>query len=235
MELAKVRLGKGDDLSCQAARSTLVTVLDGILRLLHPIMPFVTSELWSQLPTPQDTEKPETLAIADWPQARQDLVDEKAVIDLNQIQELVTQIRSLRKEYGVGVKTMVDLQLIGARTRLFELLIVRPEILDKMAGVGKIQLNTVTKSSGANAVLKDGTEVIIPLEGVIDLAKESEKLNAEILRLNRLVEGVRKKLSNEKFLSAAPTEVVEREKLKEDSFLQQLSALSKKRRNLSGI
>ena len=235
LELAKVRLGKGDDLSCQAARSTLVTVLDGILRLLHPIMPFVTSELWSQLPTPQDTEKPETLAIADWPQARQDLVDEKAVIDLNQIQELVTQIRSLRKEYGVGVKTMVDVQLIGARTRLSELLIVRPEILDKMAGVGKIQLNTVTKSSGANAVLKDGTEVIIPLEGVIDLAKESEKLNAEILRLNRLVEGVRKKLSNEKFLSAAPTEVVEREKLKEDSFLQQLSALSKKRRNLSGI
>ena len=181
-------------------------------------MPFVTSELWSQLPTPQDTEKPETLAIADWPQARQDLVDEKAVIDLNQIQELVTQIRSLRKEYGVGVKTMVDLQLIGARTRLSELLIVRPEILDKMAGVGKIQLNTVTKSSGANAVLKDGTEVIIPLEGVIDLAKESEKLNAEILRLNRLVEGVRKKLSNEKFLSAAPTEVVEREKLKKTVF-----------------
>ncbi len=235
LELVKVRLTREDDASYHAARSTLVTVLDEILRLLHPIMPFVTSELWSQLPIPQNTEKSETLAVADWPQAQKDFVDEQAEMNLNQIQELVTQIRSLRKEYGVGEKIQVDLQISGARTALTELLIARPEILGKMARVGEIQINAISKGSGADTVLKDGTEIVIPLGGVIDLAKECEKVTTEILRLELLVEGVRKKLSNEKFLSAAPVDVVEKERLKEDSFLQQLAVLKKKRSNLSDV
>jgi valyl-tRNA synthetase len=104
-----------------------------------------------------------------------------------------------------------------------------------MARVGEIQVNAISKGSGADTVLKDGTEIVIPLGGVIDLAKECEKVTTEILRLELLVEGVRKKLSNEKFLSAAPVDVVEKERLKEDSFLQQLAVLKKKRSNLSDV
>jgi valyl-tRNA synthetase len=104
-----------------------------------------------------------------------------------------------------------------------------------MAGVKNIHIDGKISGSGAHAVLKNGTEVFIPLEGVIDLVKERERLNVEILRLKGLVEGARQKLSNEKFLTGAPADVVEREKLKQDSFLQQLSVLNRKIESLTDV
>jgi len=235
LEMVKARLVEEEGESYHAARSTLVTVLDGVLRLIHPIMPFVSSELWVQLPFPRGGEKPETLTVARWPEANQDLVDQEAKASLNQLQELITQVRSLRKEYGVGEKSQIDLQLIGSKVDLSNLLVDRPEILAKMAGVKNIHIDGKISGSGAHAVLKNGTEVFIPLEGVIDLVKERERLNVEILRLEGLVEGARQKLSNDKFLTGAPADVVEREKLKQGSFLQQLSVLNRKIESLTDV
>ena len=235
LELVKIRLMEVESESYGAARSTLVTVLDGIFRLLHPMMPFVTSELWSQLPILREAEEFETLAIAKWPEVTKELVNEQAETDFHQIQELITQVRSLRKEYGVSEKSKIDLQMIGARKSLTGLLVSRPEILGKMARVKKIKFDGNSEGSGANTVLKDGTEVFIPLEGVIDLDEEIARVKTEIARLEDLMDGARKKLSNEKFLSGAPTEIVEKERLKEESFQQQLSTLKSKLGSLSDI
>ena len=235
LEMVKIRLVEVDSESYDAARSTLVTVLDGVLRLLHPMMPFVTSELWEQLPVLCHAERFESLAIASWPEVCEELVNRQAEVDFNQIQELITQIRSLRKEYGIGEKTEIDLQVIGATIPLTEFLNARGDILSKMTGVSNVQIDGTFDGSSASTVLKDGTEVFIPLEGVIDLDKECIRLRREIARLEGLVEGARRKLTNDKFLISAPKEIVEKEKIKEESFLQQLSSLSKKLSGLSEI
>ena len=102
LELIKPRLqGKSGDDSLQAARATLVAVLDGILRLLHPLTPFVTSALWERLPWPAGADRPEALIVAPWPELDASLVDEESERRLGELQELVTQVRSLRKEYSV--------------------------------------------------------------------------------------------------------------------------------------
>ena len=132
-------------------------------------------------------------------------------------------------------KSKIDLQMIGARKSLTGLLVSRPEILGKMARVKKIKFDGNSEGAGANTVLKDGTEVFIPLEGVIDLDEEIARVKTEIARLEDLMDGARKKLSNEKFLSGAPTEIVEKERLKEESFQQQLSTLKSKLGSLSDI
>jgi len=235
LEMVKIRLAEVDCQSHDAARSTLLTVLDGIFKLLHPMMPFVTSELWGQLPKLKEAEQFESLAVAKWPEMNEDLTNAQAELDFSQIQELITQIRSLRKEYGVAEKRKVALQVIGVNEALSEFLVNRADILDKMAGVDKVAIDGTAEGSGANTVLKDGTEVFIPLAGVIDLDKECTKLSAEIKRLEGLVEGARRKLANEKFLTSAPPDIVEKEKLKEESFLQQLSTLSSKLSSLSEI
>ena len=163
----------------------------------------------------------------------EDLTNVQAELDFSQIQELITQIRSLRKEYGVAEKSKIALQVIGVNESLSEFLRNRSDILDKMAGVDNVVIDGIAEGSGANTVLKDGTEVFIPLAGVIDLDKECAKLSVEIKRLEGLVEGTRRKLANEKFLTSAPPNIVEKERLKEESFLQQLSTLSNKLSSLS--
>ena len=100
----------GDD-SLQAARATLVAVLDGIFRLLHPLTPFVTSALWERLPWPAGADRPEALIVAPWPELDPSLVDEESERRLSELQELVTQVRSLRKEYAVPEGSGVTLRL----------------------------------------------------------------------------------------------------------------------------
>jgi len=103
LELVKARLGEGaDPASREAARTTLVTALDGAFRLLHPIMPFITSELWARLPWPEGTARPGDLIVAPWPEPAAARRDAEAEALMGALQELIVEVRRLRKEYGIG-------------------------------------------------------------------------------------------------------------------------------------
>ena len=242
LELIKPRLqGKSGDDSLQAARATLVAVLDGILRLLHPLTPFVTSALWERLPWPAGADRPEALIVAPWPELDASLVDEESERRLGELQELVTQVRSLRKEYSVPEGSGITLRLSGAEGSFKTVIEEQRTTLQRLARVDTFELNEdgdghaagSPGAVGAHAVLKNGVEVFIPLEGVIDIARELERLQEEVDRLDAQVEGTRAKLSNDGFLKGAPPDIVDREREKQSSFEEQLNKLRGKLSSLA--
>ncbi len=242
LELIKPRMqGKSGDDSLQAARATLVAVLDGILRLLHPLTPFVTSALWERLPWPAGADRPEALIVAPWPELDASLVDEESERRLGELQELVTQVRSLRKEYSVPEGSGITLRLNGVEGPFKTVVEEQGATLQRLARVDTCELNEdgdrhtagSTGAVGAHAVLKNGVEVFIPLEGVIDIARELERLQEEVDRLDAQVEGTRTKLSNDGFLKGAPPDIVDREREKQSSFEEQLNKLRGKLSSLA--
>ncbi|MFO8173871.1 MAG: valine--tRNA ligase [Longimicrobiales bacterium] len=229
LELVKPRLrGEEGEGSREAARSTLIAALDGILRLLHPMIPFVTEELWQKLPWPEGSQRPGALMEAEWPQRDPALEDPEAEDRMKGLQELVTQIRRLRKEYGVPEGARVDVVLGGAPEDFQSTLESEGMALRMLARVGGISLDGERSGAGAHGVLENGTELFIPLEGVIDLEQEKNRLRKQIQRLEGQLTGILKKLENQGFLQNAPEEVVERERKKAESFRDQKEKLQEK-------
>ena len=160
------------------------------------------------------------------------------------LQELITQIRRLRKEYGVPEGAEVEVALTGAPASFQGVLasegppirrLARVSALTVGPGAGKGATDGEAASAGAHAVLKNGTELFMPLEGVIDMVKERDRLSAEIQRLAGQLKGVRGKLENQNFLDRAPEEVVVREREKEASFLEQMEKLQEKLKIFEGL
>ncbi len=237
LELVKPRLREDADArSREAARTTLVLAFDGILRLLHPITPFVTEELWQKLPWPAGSPRPESLISAQWPVKDPALEDQEAEAQLGAVQDLITQVRSLRKEYGVPEGAEVDVVLTGAPTSFKNALASEDSSIRRLARVGSLTMESSLNEGGAGAhgVLRNGTELFLPLEGVIDLEKERVRLSEEIERLAGQLKGVRAKLQNENFVSRAPAEVVERERNKESNFQEQMTKLQEKLKVFQG-
>jgi valyl-tRNA synthetase len=229
LELVKPRLrGEEGEASREAARTTLITAFDGILRLLHPIIPFVTEELWQKLPWPQGEEKPAALIEASWPEGDDGRQDARAETRMAALQELITLVRRLRKEYGIPEGAQVDVMVGGAPESFQSTLETQGKALQMLARVGRVTVGGTAAGAGAHGVLENGTELFIPLEGVIDLEREKERLQKEISRLDGQYTGTLKKLENEGFLKNAPAEVVEREREKAESFKEQKEKLQEK-------
>lgn len=230
LELAKDRLREGGP-DREVVRSLLVHVLDQTCRLLHPFVPFVTEELWGRLPGRGAENRP--LAGARWPTPMPELVDSAAERRFGQLQELVVQLRAMRKEYGVGEGKEVVLHVTGGGGAV--LVKGRGAVLRRLARVGRVEsAKPPAGTVGTSAVLQDGTEVFVPLEGVIDVARERERLAAEIARLTAGLKGADARLANRNFTSKAPPAVVEREREKAASWAERIAKLKEKRVALRG-
>ena len=236
LELVKARLSdEADPASREAARSTLVHVLDNAFRLLHPIMPFVTAELWSRLPWPEGVDQPEDLIIAPWPVPVEGGTDEAAEREMASLQELIVETRRLRKEYGVGEGKRVEIHVTGAPAGFEATIAGQGHALERLARVSSVSTDGHHHGVGAHAVMKNGAEIFLPLEGVIDLDRERERLQGEIHRIGGQLSGIVKKLANENFVSRAPAEVVAREREKAESMQGQVSKLQVKLNELEGV
>jgi valyl-tRNA synthetase len=228
LELVKDRLrGASGEESRQAARTTLVTVLDATLRLLHPVMPFLTTALWDRLPWPGDAgERPEDLIVAPWPAADTARRDEEAEARIAALQEVVTAVRSLRKEYGVGEGEGVTVHVVSEAPAVQEGLAGREAELERLARIETVAYGPAEAGAvGAHAALRAGGELFLPLEGVVDAARERERLSTEIDRLEQQLAGTERKLANEQFVNRAPPEVVEKEREKGRSQRERLETL----------
>ncbi|MEX2531514.1 MAG: valine--tRNA ligase [Gemmatimonadota bacterium] len=236
LELIKSRIrGEEGERSRAVARAVLVHVFDRTLRLLHPLVPFVTEHLWDRIPWPRGGERPERLLVAPWPSSDPERADGAAEERIARLQELVTTTRSLRKEYGVGEGAEVEVVLKGAEASMQEFFRDEAPRLAQLARIGSVEFGeTEGRGVGATAILTAGVELFLPLADLVDLEREGERLAEEIERLEAQLEGARRKLSNEQFVSKAPAEVVEKERAKEASFLDQRNKLREKRSRLAG-
>ncbi|MDX1495910.1 MAG: class I tRNA ligase family protein, partial [Longimicrobiales bacterium] len=156
LELVKSRLSEdADPASREAARASLVVVLDAALRLLHPIVPFVTAELWARLPWPQSRERAEDLIVAAWPQGDDYLRDDDAERRMTQVQNLVVAVRKLRKEYGIGEGARIAVHVAGGPEGFYQALQAQSGALDQLARVDRLS-DDAPSGVGANAVLENG-------------------------------------------------------------------------------
>ena len=230
LECVKHRLrpgGPGRD----AARSVLVHVLDTVCRLLHPMVPFVTEELRALLPASGERTGP--CIVAAWPVPDADLTDPQAETDFDWLRDLVVKVRGMRKEYGVGEGREVVLHATGGSKD--DLLEARGEMLRRLARIGAVHAEPAPDGAvGASAVMRDGTELFMPLTGLIDIGRERERLTREIGRLDGRLRGMRGKLANENFVTRAPAAVVQREREKLATCKVQFTKLQEKLTSLAG-
>lgn len=232
LELVKTRLApEADEATREAARSTLVTVLDQAFRLLHPIVPFVTAELWSRLPWPEGSERPADLIIAPWPEGEGEWKDGDIERRMSDFQNLITEVRRLRKEYSVPDGQRIGVHLLGGPSGFADSVATQLGAFEQLARVNRVETQPFA-GVGANAVLPNGAELVIPLEGVIDLERERSRMRDEIARLEGFLTGAKKRLANEKFVSNAPDDVVQKER---DKVAQLSEQAAKLREKLAGL
>ncbi len=226
IEQIKPRL-YGDVPGGDVARAVAVQTFDVALRLLHPVMPFVTEALWRRFPGRADEA---SVSVSPWPRPDARAADTDALRDFGLVQELVGAVRGIRAEYAIQpghtVRAVVGAGTSSASLRLEEATVAR------LAKLSALEFGAATEGVGGHAVLSDGTPVFVPLGNAIDVGRECARLGAELGRLDRLVDSQEKKLSNGQFTSRAPADVVEREREKLSSWGEQRSVLARKRETL---
>jgi valyl-tRNA synthetase len=231
LELLKPRLYNEANPEARAvARSVLREVLDTSLRLLHPIMPFITEELWLRLPNRAGA----SIMVSAWPEPRPDWSDPQAEAQLDVLRELLGAVRNIRSEYNVAHGRQIEVRILAADDALRGAIAAEGEATVKLAGISSVSFDGETGGAEAMAVLSTGAEVHVPLEGLIDLARERARLEKQAAELEAVVERSRKRLGSADFVKKAPEHVVEQARQKLQGLEEQLAKVNEKRRILEG-
>ena len=189
----------------ERSKPTLLYVFESALRLLHPFMPFITEELWQNLP-----HKGESIVIAAYPEFDAGFVGETAESQAELVQEIVVKVRNIRAEMNVDSKLAVPVRIATDDASIKQLLSDAREYIFKLAQVN--QMEVVSKLSGdklAAQAVAGGLVLEVPLAGLIDVDAERARLSREMEKVQREIDGLDRKLSNASFIDRAPKEVVE--------------------------
>ncbi len=207
LEFIKPLLNGADEAAKLETRRTAAWVLDQILIMLHPFMPFITEEIWTR--TAEYGQKRERMLILEsWPQLSDDLINADAEAEIEWMVKLIEETRSTRSELNVPAGAKIPLLLIGANTATETRLERYQDLIDRMA---RLEYSTSAEKAPANSVtfvLGEAT-VALPLEGVVDLPAEAARLKKEIAKLQGEIGKMDGKLGNKEFIAKAPEEVVE--------------------------
>ncbi|MEG2355549.1 MAG: valine--tRNA ligase [Clostridia bacterium] len=210
IELSKSRLMGDDEAQKQNVRAVLLYVLEGLLKLLHPFMPFLTEEVYQNLP-----EHDGMLILAKWPQSKTEYDFAKEEHDMEGLMEIIRTIRNLRAEMNVQANKRTHITLIPEAGWAETLALAEP-YLQRLAGASDVKLGGKDALSGekvVSAVCAAG-EIRIPLGDLVDFAKEVARLEKERANLMGEIARANGKLNNEGFMSKAPAALVEQERAK---------------------
>ncbi len=228
IEQVKPRL-YGEQSGGDVARAVVTQTFDVALRLLHPVMPFITEALWRRFPGRPDGA---SISVAAWPRPDQRARDPEALRQFGLVQELVSAIRGIRAEYGIQPGQVIRAVVTpNDRIATAALSQERATIL-RLAKLSGLTLGENRERVGGHSVLSDGSAVFVPLGDAIDIGRECGRLGTEVDRLARLVDSQQKKLGNQQFVARAPGDVVERERQKLTAWREQSEVLVKKRQLL---
>lgn len=190
---------------------TLINVLEIILRLIHPVMPFISEELW-QTVAPLAGKKGETIMLQPYPQYEEKLIDEKALQEIEWLKKMVLAIRNIRGEMNIAPKKPLTLLLRKGDKYDHDLAKnnhSRLAILTKAEHIKWLEISE--QIPPAATALVDQLEIYVPLSDLIDLSAEAERLKKELIKLPKEIEQLKVKLSNENYLTKAPPAIVEKE------------------------
>ncbi|MCB1195314.1 valine--tRNA ligase [bacterium] len=221
----------GDDEKLKAnTRKILFYVLDNTLRILHPLMPFITEELWHRLhqicPDDSQIESFKTIALALWPEYDATLVDHEMIQLVEHKYELISAARNLRSEYDIPATNTIRFVLKPENGFMDKFSETEREIIKKMMRAESLAIKPdyFPESALPSAVVKAGT-LYMPLEGVFDKNKEIERLTDKLSKLKSSLNSIERKLSNKDFVDKAPSEVVEKERIKAKELSEQVQKI----------
>ncbi len=221
VELIKPELYGEDKEIKDATISTLLHVYEVALALLHPIMPFITEEIWQTLPSHKDSE---SLCIRKYPVAEEGIKDSDAEAKMGIIMDVVTGIRSIRGELNISPSLELK-ALIKTLDGSDDILNENIAYITKLARTGEIEIGRdIQAPKNAATAIKHSMEIFVPLEGVIDVDAEIARLTKERDKAEKDVAFVKNKLHNKEFMNKAPKAVIEETKLKYKDHLEKLSA-----------
>lgn len=232
VEMIKSRLYGSESTEVkQAVVSRALDIFDGALRLLHPLMPFVTEELWQSI---RKRGAGETIMRSQIFQPDTRMIDKQVEDEMGFVQSVIESIRNIRGEMSIPPSKEISLIMKLSPTRQAERLKQYEGYLQRLARVTSLSFifNGARPKLAASAVVQ-GEELFVPLEGLIDVEVERGRLKKEIDRLTGVLRGIRSKLSNESFVARAPKDVVEKEKEKQATFETNLEKLQKSYEALS--
>lgn len=218
LELAKVQIQNGNDAEKRATRRTLLRVLETILRLAHPIMPFITEEIWQTI-APMTEKHGASIMLETYPAAQPDKIDEAAEAWVVQLKQAVDACRSLRGEMNISPASRVPLVAAGDAEKLAGY----APYLKALAKLEDVTIVAELPEADAPVMLVDNFKLMLKIE--IDVAAEKERLGKEIARLENEINKANGKLNNESFVARAPAAVVEQEKARVAEFGASLEKL----------
>ncbi|RZA10844.1 MAG: hypothetical protein EOP10_34090, partial [Proteobacteria bacterium] len=211
----------------------LVYVFDGALRLAHPVMPFVTEELWQKMPShPNWGGRPASICVAEFPKI-ESIPDYSAEAEQwKSVQDIISGIRSVRSQMGLSMKQELPAH-IRVDASLAATVEAAKDSIQRLAKADRVISGTDVKRPGQSlTAVGQGFEIYLPVEGLIDIEKEKQRLASEGDRIKKILTGIASKLDNKSFVDRAPEDVLVQTRAQRANMEEQLSAIT---RNLKAL
>ncbi|MCW7547168.1 valine--tRNA ligase [Photorhabdus sp. APURE] len=212
LELSKPAINKGSEAEVRGARHTLIEVLEGLLRLAHPIIPFITETIWQRVKVVKGI-KADTIMLQPFPEFDLAKTDELALNDLEWIKEAIIAVRNIRAEMNIAPGKPLEVLLRNADADAQRRVAENLNFIQAMGRLSSVTLLSAGEEAPISVTkLINGAEVLIPMAGLVDKEAELSRLNKEIEKLDKEIGSIEGKLSNEGFVSRAPEAVVAKER-----------------------
>ncbi|MBV1912385.1 MAG: valine--tRNA ligase [Cycloclasticus sp.] len=219
----------------RGTRKTLIRVLEAVLRLLHPFMPFITEEIWQQI-APLAGKKGDTIMLQAYPKPDEDKISPTAENDMQWVMDFVMGIRQIRGEMNIPPSKPLPVLLNNCSESDLTRLDNNRLLVNKLARLESITTLTSTDEAPQSAIALVGDmQILIPMAGLIDKNAELERLNKEIEKLEKEAARISGKLSNASFINKAPAAVIEKEKTKQSDISTKLSNLNEQKEKISTL
>ncbi|SDJ38362.1 valyl-tRNA synthetase [Ferrimonas sediminum] len=233
LELTKPVLSSGSDAQQRGTRHTLLTVLEGMLRMLHPLMPYITEEIWLTVSKLVGIEA-DTIMLREFPSFDAALVDADAQADLEWVKQFIVAVRNIRGELNVAPSKPLNVLLKNASEQDLTRVETNRTFLNRLANLESIEVLSGDAPMCTTQLIGE-MELLIPMAGLIDVAAEMARIDKQIAKLAQDAERVEKKLSNQGFLAKAPEAVVAKEQAKLDEAKRDISKLEEQKEQLKAL
>jgi valyl-tRNA synthetase len=237
LELTKPVLFKGNEAQQRGTRHTLVNVLEGLLRLMHPIMPFITETIWQRVQPLSDFSKTDdSIMVQAFPQFDANKCDQQAIDDLEWVKHFIVAIRNIRGEMDISPSKSLPVLLKNINALDQRRLDENEQFLSSLAKLESISVLSDSEQAPAcaSAVVGD-LSVLIPMAGLIDKEAELARLDKAIDKLEKDAARTRGKLSNENFVSKAPAAVIDKEKAKLNEAESTLTKMLEQKQQIAAL
>ncbi|MCE5038261.1 valine--tRNA ligase [Staphylococcus auricularis] len=224
IEMSKIPMNGDDEDQKQVTRSVLTYVLDQTMRMLHPFMPFVTEQIWQNLP-----HEGETIVTAEWPRVRKEFIFEDSKETMEQLVEIIKSVRQSRQEVETPLSKAIPIFIQAKNDQVKETLIDNQNYIDRFCHPSELVIETsIDIPEKAMTSVTAAVDVVLPLEGLIDMDKEIARLEKELDKWQKELDRVNKKLANENFVNKAPEKIINEEREKQQNYQEKYDGVKER-------